>query len=110
MTTRITSGSTPFGRDAARLDFSELRFDAAPRQLADQGLLGWLSVVVNDCLKLTGIALRRTLDDRLTLSFPAKTTADGKRLPYFHPISDEARRAIEDEVFAALRGSTGVDR
>ena len=66
------------------------------------GLMGYIMVEYGT-LVLDGIALRRTTDGRLVLSFPARTDGAGRRHPYIRPIDDEARRVIE----AAILGELG---
>jgi len=65
------------------------------------GLLGYLSVLYHD-LVLDGLTLRQTADRRFVLSFPAKTDRGGRKHPYFRPIDDTARIAIEREILAQL--------
>jgi DNA-binding cell septation regulator SpoVG len=84
------------------LTISGLAFTPARSDQAEAGLLGWVSCVINGKLRLDGITLRRTLDGRLALSFPERGAADGTRHPIVRPTSDEARREIEDQIFAAI--------
>ena len=65
------------------------------------GLCGYLSVHYGD-LVLDGIVLRRTVDGRFTLSFPARTDRSGKRHSYIRPVDDEVRREIEAEILGQL--------
>jgi len=65
------------------------------------GLLGYLSVIYHD-LVLDGLTLRQTADRRFALSFPAKTGRGGRKHPYFRPVDDTARIAIEREILAQL--------
>jgi hypothetical protein len=80
-----------------------VRFTAATDWHRGRGLLGFIRVVLNGQLVLDGITLRRTLDNRLTLSFPEREDGVGRRHPIIRPVDDEARRAIE----AAILGSLG---
>ncbi len=66
------------------------------------GLLGWVSCTLNDEVRLDGIALRRTSEGRLVLSFPERRDGAGRRHPYIRPVDDEARRAIEHEILTAI--------
>ncbi len=77
---------------------SILAFSSAPVQDRKRGLLGWISCSVGDLLRVDGIALRRTLDGRLTLSFPR---GRGKCQPV-RPLDDKARRAIERQILGAI--------
>lgn len=81
---------------------SRIKFSAATPRLVATGLLGFVSATVNSSLRLDGIALRRTLDGRHVLSFPARRDNSGRSHTLFAPVSDEVRRDIEQQVFAAL--------
>ncbi len=69
---------------------------AAPVDRA-AGLLGWISCSIG-VVRVDGLAVRRTRDGRLTLSFPR---GRGKRQPV-RPVDDRARREIERQVLDAL--------
>ena len=86
----------------ADLRISGLRFEPAVGSDSVTGLLGWCSFLLNDSVRVDGVALRRTLDCRLTLSWPARTDANGRRHPLVHPIDNAARRDLEAQVLAAL--------
>lgn len=75
---------------------------ASPTEIRT-GLLGWLTVVVNDAILLDGVTLRRTRDGRLALSYPSRTDARGRRHHVVRPIDDAARREIERQVLERLR-------
>ena len=70
------------------------------------GLLGWVTCVLGDLLRLDGIAVRRTRVGRLALSFPR---GRGKHPPV-RPSDDEARRAIERQIFDAIGLDGGGER
>ena len=90
-------------RMTEKLSLSRIRFTAAPPHLADRGLIGFISAVVNDSLELDGLALRRTLGDgRITLSFPARRDRSGQQRAYFRPVGDDVRREIERQILRAL--------
>ncbi len=84
------------------MNFSVLTFTSASPADVQQGLLGWLSVRVDDSLVLDGIALRRTRNGQLALSFPERRDSNGRRHPLVRPLDDDARQAIERQVFRAL--------
>ncbi|MBK8980648.1 MAG: septation protein SpoVG family protein [Planctomycetes bacterium] len=69
---------------------------------ARDGMLGYVTCVFADALRLDGIALRITATGRHALSFPARTDRQGRRHPFCRPIDDRARRAIEAAIFEAL--------
>ena len=82
---------------------SDVRFAAAPLREVRRGLLGWVSCIVNSTVRLEGIVLRRTLDDRVILSFPWRKDARGRRRFYVRPVDDHARRMIEREIIEHLK-------
>lgn len=84
------------------LGISEVRLRPTTADDTTGGLLGFVSFVVNGALRLDGIALRLTRDGRHALSFPARRDRHGRRRAPVLPISDETRREIERQVFAAL--------
>src|SRR5688572_4964809 len=72
----------------------------------DRGLLGFIRCVVDGALVLDGVTLRRTLDNRLTLSFPEREDGVGRRHPIIRPIDDEARLQIEAAIIGSLAWGT----
>ena len=92
------------------ISITNVIFLAARPDEVSTGLLGWVSLVVNDTLRLDGLALRRTLDGHLALSFPARRDASGRQHTCVRPLDDRARREIEAQVFAALGLQEGAAR
>ncbi len=86
----------------AKLLVTGTKFTAASERDELTGLLGFVSVVVNGAIRLDGITVRRTLDGRLTLSFPSRRGRDGERHAYIRPVDDAVRMAIERQVLAAI--------
>ncbi len=80
---------------------SEVRFTAATPEQVDEGLLGFAACRYG-VLRLDGIAVRRTLDGRLTLSYPARRDSSGRKHFLIRPLDDAGRRLIEFEVLKAL--------
>ncbi len=78
----------------------ELTHSAPPDAL--KGLLGWLRFDVNGALRLDGVALRRTREGTIALTFPARRDRQGRDHPLVRPLDSEARAAIERQVLAAL--------
>ena len=74
---------------------SDVRFVHGSQRDVEQGLLGYVEVTVNGGLRLDGLTLRRTRSRRLAVSFPRHRGG-------FRPLDDDARRAIEAQVLAAL--------
>lgn len=75
-----------------------------PPDCEDDGLLGWVSVVLNDRLRLDSIAVRLTSSGGITLSYPARHG----QFPVVRPVDHESRREIERLVFDRLRRKEGV--
>ena len=53
-------------------------------------------------LRLEGVTLRRTLDGRFALSFPARRDRQGRPHAIVRPLDKHALREVEAQVFAAL--------
>ena len=84
------------------IPITNVAFTAAPEDLVETGLLGFVSCSVGDAIRLQGLTLRRTATGRLAVSFPARTDSAGRRHYFSHPLDDDARRDIEAQIFAAL--------
>jgi DNA-binding cell septation regulator SpoVG len=89
---------------------SEVRFTSASSDDIERGLLGWASFTVDGNLRIDGVAVRRTLDGRLVLSFPSRRDGQGRRHAYVRPLDDDARRHVEHQVFEALGLSAEAPR
>ena len=94
----------------AVLLIDNVKFSAAGPQETSAGLIGWVALTVNGLLRLDGLALRRTTDGRLVLSFPARRDGAGRQHFYVRPLDDVARRDIERQVFQALGLEEGAKR
>ena len=94
--------------DHPLLFISDVCFTLMTPETRESGLLGFLAFRYHD-LRLDGIAVRRTADRRLALSFPERTDRAGRRHAIIRPIDDEARQRIEHAVFVAL-GLRGDDQ
>jgi hypothetical protein len=81
---------------------SRVRFTAASEDATCAGLMGHVQLVLNDSLIVDGIGLRKTLDGRITLSWPARRDRFGRRHFSVRPIGDLARLAIEVQVLTQL--------
>jgi DNA-binding cell septation regulator SpoVG len=84
-------------------DVSFVRASAADVR---RGLVGYVSLSIDGALRLDGIALRRTIDGDIVLSFPTRIDRRGHEHALVRPLSDEIRRAIERDVLheIALQG------
>jgi hypothetical protein len=79
-----------------------VRFHPADRTHRDRGLCGWVTFEVHG-LEFDGIAVRRTLDHRVVLSYPERVASGGRRHATVRPVHDNARVAIEAQVISYLR-------
>jgi len=84
------------------LRVSELRFTEASEADARTGLVAWIRCVINESLALDGLCLRRTSSGAYTISFPARRDGRGNQRFFVRPITDEARREIERQIFERL--------
>ena len=84
------------------MEITDVQFKAASRSDCERGLLGWTSFALDGRLRLEGVAVRRTLDGRVALSFPARQDGRHRRHFYVRPLDDCTRREIEGQVLAAL--------
>lgn len=75
---------------------------SAGTEAATTGLLGYVSFRLNGAIGVDGVTLRRTLDDRHVLSFPARTDSSGQQHFFLRPLDNQAREAIERQVLDAL--------
>jgi hypothetical protein len=87
---------------ANAMRISEITFTAARQEDIERGLLGWVSFTVDGNLRLDGVAIRRTVDSRYVLSFPARRDGSRRRHFFVRPLDDHARCEIERQVLGAL--------
>ncbi len=83
-------------------EVSSITFVLSNSDQRKTGLLGFVSFVINSCMRIDGVAVRRTRKGHLTLSFPSRRDANGKQHPYIRPTSTTARIEIERAIFAAI--------
>ena len=83
------------------VQITAIRLTATPPGIARTGLIGWIRCTYGS-LVVDGLALRRTFDGRLTLSYPARRDGGGKQQFYVRPLDDDTRRSIESQVFEGL--------
>ena len=77
------------------LSVTDVQFARGGERDIERGLLGYLSITLDDELRLDGLTLRRTRSNRLAVSFP-------RRRGGVHPIGVQVRVEIEAQVFQAL--------
>ncbi|MCP3919760.1 MAG: hypothetical protein GY711_29855 [bacterium] len=83
------------------LRITDVRFTPTATDAGD-GLVGFLSMLVNDGLVVDGVTLRRSAEGELYLSYPARTDRNGTRHPYVRPREESLRVAIERQVLDQL--------
>ena len=83
---------------AGELQITEVKFVAAPPGDVARGLLGWLSFVVNGVLQVEGCTLRRTLDHRLTISYPAHLDAGCRQRFHVRPAGHVGTHVLEARI------------
>ena len=88
---------------------TNVRFRSASSIDERAGLLGWASFLLNDALRLSSVAVRRTRTGQLTLAFPTRRDSQGVERPIAAPITAIVHRSIENLVLAELR-ALGVVR
>jgi DNA-binding cell septation regulator SpoVG len=95
---KIMSKSEPIGQSLIPIT------DVKVRLVNDgtDGLLAWASCVVSGAIKLDNIAIRRSRDGGLFLTYPTKRSAGGEKYHYFNPISKEAAQAVQDALLTQL--------
>ena len=91
----------------SELPIAEVRLVRAGYAEEQRGLLGWVSFQLGDRLRADGVAVRRTTDGRLTLSYPERRDRAGKAHPYLRPTDDDARVELEAAILGALAGELG---
>lgn len=81
---------------------SDVNFTPACPKDMDQGLLGFITFTLNGSLLLDGIAFRKTLEGKPTLSFPCRKDGNGNKHFYIQPLDNKTRREVERQVFSHL--------
>ncbi len=81
---------------------SEVRLVVATEPDQRRGLLGYVCMLIDGCLCVDGVALRRTREGRLALSFPCRKDGAGQKHYVVRPLDNAARVSIECQVLAAL--------
>src|SRR5215831_13097070 len=100
-TTTARLHCAPTGKSSPTLKVTVVAFSSATSDQVLGGLLGYLELVVNDALQISA-TLRRTLNGRITISFPTRRNLRGRQHPLVKPLNDTVRRAIEAQVLDAL--------
>jgi len=88
----------------ATLDIGEVKI-----RLVDEtpdGLLGWASCVLNGCVFLNNIAIRRATTGEIHLTYPHTRSRSEQRYFLFNPITQEASQAFERAILGRLPRGT----
>jgi DNA-binding cell septation regulator SpoVG len=87
---------------------SSVRYQAADPAQTATGLLGFVSATLNGKLRIDGLALRRSLEGRLILSWPARRDANGQQHHFIRPLDGDARQEVERQIPSALPIERGL--
>jgi DNA-binding cell septation regulator SpoVG len=88
----------------SELRVSEVRIRMADR--AGDGLVAWASCVVNGCLFLNNIAIRRGGDGEIVLTYPSTRSRRDVKYFYFRPINADAKEALDRAILGGLQELT----
>ncbi len=94
----MTSSESPPAR-SMRVTVTSIR-PAGDRE-RDRGLLAYVTVLVNDSLRLDGLTIRISREGRPTVCFPERSDGRGRNHPLVWPVTPEAWRAFESEILSA---------
>ena len=84
-----------------------MNFNVKVRNIIENGspLKAVCSVTLDDMYCVHGVKVVKTSSDRLIVTMPYETYTDNNgnviRKDVFHPVSNEARKALEEAVFTA---------
>ena len=107
-TTKPPAGKTPPTTTTPSADrscdfrLSRVSETEAPPADRDRGIISYISCTMNNALRIDGVALRRTLKDEYTLSFPKKEGRGGDEHFYFKPINEAMRQEFLRQILVAL--------
>jgi DNA-binding cell septation regulator SpoVG len=66
------------------------------------GLIGWASCVINGAVYLNNIAIRRSRNGEMMLTYPCKRSQSDQKYFYFNPITREAHRVLDEAILGKL--------
>src|SRR5262245_49613738 len=78
-----------------KIRITDVSFTAASSKDAEAGLLGWVSCLLNDSLRLDSISLRRTVEGAIVLSFPGRRDRRGHQHVFVRPLNDRVRLDVQ---------------
>lgn len=80
-----------------------VEYRAAGSKASDPGLLGLAQIRLGGLILIKCVAVRRTREGRVYLSFPSRELRTGERRHVVRPVDAASRRWIEEQVIAQLR-------
>ncbi len=83
-----------------QLEISEVRIRVCKKPT--DGVVAWVSCVVNNALALGNIAVRRGQDNRLMLVYPARKSQQEVRYFHFRPINPEAKAILDEAILSSV--------
>ena len=87
---------------------SDVRCVPSSAKDAASGLLGFVSFRIGNALSVDGVVVRRTLDNRITLSWPCRVDRAGRKHPILRPLDDAARQRLEQLILKAIAANPEV--
>ena len=84
------------------LHLADIRCVHASAKDAATGLLAFVSFRIGNVLFVDGVVVRKTLDNRITLSWPCRVDRAGRKHPILRPLDDAARQQLETRILKAL--------
>lgn len=77
----------------------------------NNGLIGYASCNINNCIRISSIRIKRDDDGSLYLEWPFRTVRkDGeedRHFEYFHPTNDEAEDILTNEILGKMEAGKG---
>ena len=81
-------------------DITEINAQFEPNR--PDGIIAWVSLVLNRRLFLGGIAVRKDENGRVTITFPAKKREDQSMYFFYKPINARCHEEIRDAIVRTL--------
>lgn len=96
-----TGAVMPPGEARPPLEVGSIKIKPAPPDLAQTGLLAWVSCIVGGLYQFDGLAVRITSGGRIATRFPSRRDAAGREHPYIRPLRRAMREEIERQLLHA---------
>lgn len=81
---------------------SKVQFRPAAGAQRDEGIVAWVSFVVDRGVIVDGVAIRRTLAGELVVIWPGHRDVRGKIHHHVRPVDDGTRQEIDAELIERL--------